>query len=114
MNTKLNYIQDWLPLAKQAKWSVARLAKLNGITERTLRRHFIKRTGKTPKDWLAEQRQKLAISLLLNGTSVKETASAICYQHAQSFSRAFKRRSGRCPLNLPSIPRKGKINEAVR
>jgi transcriptional regulator GlxA family with amidase domain len=46
MNTKLNHVQDWLKLAKQANWSVSKLAKLCQVSTNTLRRHFLASMGK--------------------------------------------------------------------
>jgi AraC-like DNA-binding protein len=104
MNTKLNHVQDWLKMAKQANWSVSKLAKLANISTRTLERHFVKFLGKTPKAWLAEQRQKQAIELLCDGTSVKEAASRLGYQHASTFTRVFKKLSGQCPKRFGRHP----------
>jgi transcriptional regulator GlxA family with amidase domain len=89
MNTKLNYVQDWQELTRQAQWSVTRLAKLSGVTERTLHRYFIKHMGQMPKDWLAEQRQKLALELLRNGLSVKEMSAQLGYEHSQTFNQSL-------------------------
>jgi AraC-like DNA-binding protein len=97
VNTQLNHVQDWPSLARQAKWSVAELAKICKVSIRTLERHFEKNMGSLPKTWLREQRQKLAIELLREGASVKETASHLGYRHPQHFSREFKWHSGYCP-----------------
>lgn len=100
MNSTINHVQDWLPLARHANWSVARLARLCKVSPRTLTRHFPKTHGMSPKAWLTEQRQKQAIDLLRDGTSVKEAASLLGYHHASSFAREFKKHSGRCPHTL--------------
>jgi transcriptional regulator GlxA family with amidase domain len=104
MSKRLNPEQDWLPLAQQANWSVSKLAKLASVSTRTLERHFIKTLGKTPKAWLAEQRQKQALELLADGTSVKAVASQLGYQHASTFTREFKKLSGHCPNTLAATP----------
>jgi AraC-like DNA-binding protein len=104
MSKRLNSDQDWLPLAQQANWSVSKVAKLASVSTRTLERHFVKFLGKTPKTWLAEQRQKQALELLCDGTSVKEAASLLGYQHASTFTREFKKLSGQCPNILASTP----------
>ena len=97
MNSRLNHIQDWSALAQQARWSASALAKECGVSVRTLERHFRRRMGKSPKAWLAEQRQSLAIQLLQRGSSVKETAGHTGYQNASAFSREFKKHWGNCP-----------------
>jgi AraC-like DNA-binding protein len=100
MNYKLNHDQDWLELAREANWSVSKLAKRCNVSLRTLERHFLKTTGKTPKAWLVEYRQKQAVKFLDNGSSVKETASLVGYRHATTFAREFKKLSGQCPNAL--------------
>jgi transcriptional regulator GlxA family with amidase domain len=97
VNTKLNHVQNWLELAIEAKWSAAALAKRCGVSVRTLHRHFLKHTGKSTQSWLAEQRQRNALELLRNGTSVKETASLLSYSQPGNFSRKYKRHWGICP-----------------
>lgn len=103
MNTKLNYIRNWLELAYQANWSVSRLAMLTKVNRRTLHRHFRRHMKKTPQEWLAEHRQQRAVELLSCGLSVKETATRLGYEHAGTFSREFKKRCGYCPTNSISV-----------
>jgi transcriptional regulator GlxA family with amidase domain len=61
MNSKLNHVKNWPELAQAANWSAAILAKKCGVSVRTLERHFLKEMGKSPKAWLAETRQQLAV-----------------------------------------------------
>ena len=97
MNTKLNHIQNWTERAWQAKWSASALAKECGVTIRTLERFFLKKFSKSPRLWLAEQRQKQAIKLLHNGSTVKEIANHLDYKTQHHFSREFKKSSGYPP-----------------
>jgi transcriptional regulator GlxA family with amidase domain len=105
MNTKLNHNPDWSKLASEANWSVAKLAKQCGVSVRTLERHFLKEMGTNPKHWLAEQRQKQAMELLRDGSTVKETASQLGYRYPNHFSREYKGYWGHCPqkANLSQI-----------
>lgn len=107
MNTKLNHIQNWPELARQAKWSVSAMARLCRVSVRTLERYFLKQMGKRPKAWLAEQRQKLASELLRDGSTIKEAANSIGYQHASTFSREYKKHWGNCPAMPTSVPELG-------
>lgn len=100
MNSKLNQTQDWLEVAIKANWSVAKVAKLCGVSVRSLELYFLKTKGKTPRTWLSEQRQIKGIELLRKGTSVKETAADLNYKYAQHFSRDFKRMLGYCPTQI--------------
>jgi AraC-like DNA-binding protein len=97
MNTKLKYIKNWEVLAKQANWSVKKIAKKCGVCERTLRRHVSKQTGKKLKVWLAEEKQKEAIALLCGGFSVKETAAYLGYKQPTNFTRKYKKHWGSPP-----------------
>jgi AraC-like DNA-binding protein len=97
MNSKLNHIQNRPELASEANWSVANLAELCDVSVRTLERHFISKTGKSPKRWLSEQRQNEAKAHLAHGASVKETAARLGYKHPQHFSRQFKQFYGVSP-----------------
>lgn len=105
-NTRLQRIQNWLELAELAKWSVTALAKLCGVSVRTLQRHFLEMMHKSPQAWFTEQRQKRAIESLNAGRLVKEAAAEIGYQHPQHFSREFKKQWGHSPiLNEPRASR---------
>ena len=97
MNTKLKYVQNWPELARQAKWSASALAKLCGVSVRTLHRHFLKHLGRSTKIWLAEQRKKNACELLSDGSSVKEAAACLGYKQPNNFTRYFKTQTGICP-----------------
>jgi transcriptional regulator GlxA family with amidase domain len=113
MNSKLNHIQSWSELARQANWSVSALAKKCGVSARTLERYFLKDMGKCPKAWLSEQRQLLASKLLLDGSSVKETAACLGYKNQHHFSRDFKKQYGR-PPSQPIVQSKFKVKRGCR
>jgi AraC family transcriptional activator FtrA len=101
MNTKLNNIQNWPELARQAKWSASALAKLCGVSVRTLHRHFLQHMGKNTKAWLDEQRQHNARELLCDGSSIKETSACLGYKSQSNFSRHYKHQTGICPSQQP-------------
>jgi AraC-like DNA-binding protein len=111
MNYKLQQIQNWTELARQANWSTAALAKLSKVSATTLRRHFLQQMRKTPGAWLAEQRQHQAIELLRDGSSIKETAFRLGYKHQTNFTRKFKEFWGACPSNRPSLKLKVNAND---
>jgi AraC-like DNA-binding protein len=103
MNTRLNHIQNWPVLAREAKWSAAVLAKKCGISLRTLERYFLKEMGKCPQVWLSEQRQCRAIELIRDGCTVKAAAVSLGYKHANHFSREYKKYWGHCPTTKPRL-----------
>jgi transcriptional regulator GlxA family with amidase domain len=101
INSRLNQIQNWPELARQAKWCVATLAKNCGVSVRTLERHFEEKMGKPPKAYLTEQRQQLARQLLLeNKASLKELASQLEYKSPCNFYRDFKEHWGIYPAQI--------------
>ena len=102
MNYRLNNEQDWRELARQAKWSLAKLAKLCGISGETLRRFFLHRFGKSPAQWLKEERQRQAIALLRDGSNIQETAYCLGYKQQTNFTRNFKKHWGFCPTAAAS------------
>jgi transcriptional regulator GlxA family with amidase domain len=97
MNTKLNHVQNWSELAQQADWRAATLAKNCDVSLRTLQRYFLKEIGKSPKAWLAEQRQQQAAKLLQGGSSVKEAAASLDYKNPNHLTNEFKKHWGYCP-----------------
>jgi len=97
MNSRLRDIGNWEELAKQANWSVTRLAQLSGVSRKTLLKYFVAEKGMHPKEWLTHERQAMSLHLLRNGYSVKEVAIAVGYKNPSSFSREFKNQRGVCP-----------------
>jgi AraC-like DNA-binding protein len=87
-------------LAKRAGWSVKGMADHCGVSLRTLERHFIKKMGQTPVEWLNEHRQKHALELLRLGSSIKETSAELGYKHGSHLTRDFKKQWGCCPTQL--------------
>jgi transcriptional regulator GlxA family with amidase domain len=104
MKTKLNYIQNWSELAREAEWSASALAEKCSVAVRTLERHFHNQMGQSPKFWLVRQRQRKAIDFLAHGLSVKETARELGYKHAAHFSRDFKKAFGYNPHQARLAP----------
>ena len=97
MNSRLRQIQDWQALARQANWSATGLARICGVSLRTLERHFLKNMGMKPKLWLIDLRHRQAIQMLREGLSVKETALQAGYKYPHHFSREFKNHWGHSP-----------------
>jgi len=81
---------DWELVAHHANWRVSQLAAHFRISVRTLQRFFHQEMGMSATEWLLVLRQTQALTLLLAGRSVKETASELGYHYAYHFSRDFK------------------------
>jgi len=91
MNLKPYFIKNWPELAREAGWSALAMAKKCGVSTRTLQRFFLKKFGKCPQSWIAEQRRDQAMRLLRDGFTVAESAKLLGYKHASNFSRKFPR-----------------------
>ena len=90
MNPQLEQISDWPARARQAKWSVSKLAALCGVSVRGLQRHFLETRAQTPKAWLFELRQNLGYQLLCDGLAIKVASAELAYPRPEHFSRDFK------------------------
>jgi transcriptional regulator GlxA family with amidase domain len=98
-HNKLKQIQDWPERARAARWCATTLAKDCGVSLRTLERHFVKEMGKSPKQWMSDQRQHRAFELVQDGSSVKETAGLLDYKHQNHLTNAFVKQWGHSPTH---------------
>ena len=78
-------------------WTVARLARVVGLSRSVLAERFTIMIGQPPMQYLALWRMQLASRLLLEGRSVAWVASAVGYESESAFSRTFKKLVGRPP-----------------
>ena len=83
-------LEEWGVLAVAAHYNAGELAKLCGLSVRQLERHFHGNLGRTPQDWLNEQRIKAAQHQLLLGQSVKRVALELGFKQVSHFCRQFK------------------------
>ena len=97
MKSKLYHIKNWQELAKEARWSRKACALLCGTCVRTLQRKFLKTSGKSPKDWLRDERMKHARELTEKGCPTAYAAKALGYANAGNFIRAFHKYWGASP-----------------
>src|SRR5438034_11708686 len=97
MRSRLDRIQDWSELARQARFNARRLAAVCGVSLRQLERYYNDSLGQTPQEWLNAARLREAKRLLLKGLSVKEDSFKLGFKQASHVSRSFKQRTGRPP-----------------
>jgi AraC family transcriptional regulator, transcriptional activator FtrA len=90
MASRLDSVTNWNKLAADANFRVMKLAKDCGISERQLRRYFLKNFGKSPRAWMAAARMGHVRSLLTTATTVKEISVKAGFNHQSSLSRSFK------------------------
>ncbi|MCQ2378855.1 MAG: AraC family transcriptional regulator [Victivallaceae bacterium] len=98
---KMLRLRDRIAAAPQEKWDFDRTARQMSLSLPHFRRLFQEINAFPPNRFLIECRMKLAESLL-SGTalSVREIAGRCGYDDAFYFTRLFKRRRGRSPLDF--------------
>jgi AraC-like DNA-binding protein len=64
--------------------------EVGGASLRTFERLFVEETGLSLAAWRRQSRMLAAISLLSEGQSISEVATAVGYDSAAAFSTAFK------------------------
>lgn len=77
--------------------SVARLARIAGLSRHHFTRSFTAAFGMGPKDYLTDQRLRLACALLRDGGQVQEVAAACGFGDAAWFCKVFRRHIGMSP-----------------
>jgi AraC-like DNA-binding protein len=82
----------------RAKWTVAELARVAGMSRSAFAAHFAQSLGCAPIEYLMRWRMALAKSALVNGGKpLDQIADEIGYESASAFSTAFRRLHGCSP-----------------
>jgi AraC-like DNA-binding protein len=87
-------------LSLECNYDVRTLALKLGITPRHLQRQFARLLGRSPRDWLQQQRLATARAMLATANSVKEVALTLHFRSSAQFSRDFRNRFGCTPSSL--------------
>jgi AraC-like DNA-binding protein len=88
---------DWERLAREAEYSSAKMASLQGVSARHSQRLFKKHLGCSPTQWLRMLQCRLAKDLLSQGYSSKAAAAALKFSTDAHFCREFKKVCGASP-----------------
>ena len=81
-------------------WRVSELAELIDVSEDTLRREFLRKTGLLPKAYIEQFKLRQAAELLMTGDlPVSQIALHFGYRDYYHFSRRFKMVFGLSPVN---------------
>jgi AraC-like DNA-binding protein len=97
MSERLQRIQNWEQLAKQASFHPGVMAALCPISLRHLQRFFIKHFQKTPREWARDLKSRLALQMISQGWSTKAVAAELGFADDSHFCHEFKRVHGVSP-----------------
>ncbi|MEJ2531814.1 MAG: helix-turn-helix domain-containing protein [Halioglobus sp.] len=101
--------QQWLQDNLAGPISIARLAEILGVSDRTLNRRFRQATGVSPQGYLQNLRVTQARELLRHSNlAVNEVAWRVGLQDVSHFSRLFRQHVGMTPLRYREAVR-GKL-----
>lgn len=91
-------LQDWLDANYQNPLSLTALARVSGLTERSLIRRFTAATGDTPNAYLQVLRIEIARQQLEGSRlPIDEITRRVGYEDVSSFTRLFRRHTGLSP-----------------
>ncbi|HXR46659.1 MAG TPA: helix-turn-helix transcriptional regulator [Candidatus Limnocylindrales bacterium] len=89
--------QQWLEMAQKSNYSATLLSKKLKVSPRQLRRFTHVDFGRSPQNWLNEQRLVRAGKMLKRLRSVKAVAFQLGFKQVSHFSREFKLQYGVAP-----------------
>lgn len=107
-------VQAWTLAAREAHFNVHTLAEITSITVRQIERCCREELGRSPQEWLDEQRLIAARTLLLEHDSVKRVAMELGYKQLSHFCRQFKACYGMTPSEFLISHRRVSANVAHR
>ncbi|MFN7139856.1 MAG: helix-turn-helix transcriptional regulator [Limisphaerales bacterium] len=90
-------VQFWIMLARHARYNVQNLANSPDVSMRQIERYCREELGRSPQEWLNEQRIIAAKMLLLETESVKRVALDLGFKQVSHFCRQFKQAYGVTP-----------------
>lgn len=101
---KTDPLESLLEMIRKASpehwWRVSELAELINVSENTLRREFLRKTGMLPKAYIEQFKLRQAAELLTTSDSpVSQIALRFGYRDYYHFSRRFKMVFGLSPVN---------------
>lgn len=98
--THLGKTTDWLEMAQKSAYQAAMLAKELRVSQRQLRRYTHASFGRSPQNWLNEQRLIQAAEMLKNMRTAKAVAFQLGFKQLSHFSREFKLHYGVSPTSF--------------
>lgn len=106
-------VKRWLDQHLDAAYDLEQLATEFHVSSRTLLRRFGETTGATPLEYLQAARMRRAGRLLeTTGRTVARIAGEVGYRDPASFSRLFRRHTGKAPGEYRSQFRRSPVSGA--
>src|SRR5262245_58083243 len=105
--------QFWALAAKSAGYNLKRLARDFQVNVRQIERYLQRELGRTPEDWLSEQRIIAARQMLIESRSVKRVAAELKIKHIPLFCRQFKRHYGMTPSEFLRFQRNLNLKKSL-
>ena len=96
----LHNMEWWDQMAWQSGYNSTVLSKNLQISTRQLHRYTRELFGRSPQDWLDEQRLKIAVGLLVKHRSIKTVTHHLGFKQVSHFSREFKFHYGVSPTEF--------------
>lgn len=102
---RLRRVLDLIHSKPGERWNLARLAEAASMSRSAFAEHFKRTLGESPMHYLAGWRmQQASIWLTEEGAPMVEVASRCGYDTEASFSKAFKKITGKSPGSLRKPP----------
>ena len=103
MSKRLEKIEDWEALAREADFEPGTMAALCPISLRQLERHFRLHFQKTPRQWVRELRCRQAQELVIRGYSNKAIVAELRFGSESHFCHEFKKVVGVSPQSRAPV-----------
>jgi len=94
MSSRLDRVADLEQRAARSGYSVQKLAKDLGVSERELRWYFQRKRGTSPKHWLDLLRARKVLESLRHGASLKAASALSNFKQPSHCSSFLKRVTG--------------------
>jgi len=103
MHAAVHRVQDVISTESDRNWDMASMAAIGHVTERHLRRLFLRHAGVSPLHYLQAVRLERARQSLEHGSSVARAAEVAGFRSDLHLRRAWNRQWGGSPRNAEPI-----------
>jgi AraC-like DNA-binding protein len=113
MSSRLDQVLSWNELARRTGYSSKHLARVCGVSQRALQRHFQRVFKLRVNQWLRDLRLMDAAQLLSPAKPVRIVAAQLGYKQPSHFVSDFKKYYGVTPLRYAQKADPNPILEAM-